>query len=120
MRPGSLASPRFSWNGASRFEATVPLRAGLAGAVSCTRLPSGGNGNCRQNLFAQDSSLEEAVFSELVSEAKFPASWENTGNFVRLGLRVRLLARNPGTNSMAYDPIPYASEQGIYFGLAGN
>jgi hypothetical protein len=30
------------------------------------------------------------------------------------------LARNPGPNSMAYDPIPYASEQGIYFGLAGN
>jgi hypothetical protein len=25
-----------------------------------------------------------------------------------------------GPNSMAYDPIPYASEQGIYFGLAGN
>jgi hypothetical protein len=70
--------------------------------------------------FAVDSLLEEAVLSELVSEAKFPASWENTGNFVRLGLRVRLLARNPGTNSMAYDPIPYASEQGIYFGLAGN
>ena len=69
------------------------------------------------NLFS-DSDL--IVVSELVSEAKFPASWENTGNFVRLGLRVRLLARNPGPNSMAYDPIPYASEQGIYFGLAGN
>ena len=70
--------------------------------------------------FAMDSLLEEAVTSEPVSEAKFPASWENTGNFVRLGLRVRLLARNPGPNSMAYDPIPYASKQGIYFGLAGN
>src|SRR6266481_5967974 len=54
------------------------------------------------------SLLEEAVLSELVSEAKFPASWENTGNSVRLDLRVRLLARNPGTNSMIYDPIPYA------------
>src|SRR5437868_3506782 len=60
------------------------------------------------------------VLSELVSEAKFPASRENTGNFVRLGLRVRLLARNPGPNSVAYGLIPYASEQGIYFGLAGN
>ena len=29
--------------------------------------------------------------SELVSEAKFPASWENTGNFIRLGLRVRTI-----------------------------
>src|SRR5438270_5618510 len=54
------------------------------------------------------------------SLAKFPASWENTGNFARLGPRVRLLARNPVPNSMAYDPIPYASEQGIYFRLAGN
>jgi hypothetical protein len=44
--------------------------------------------------FAMDSPVEEAVSSEPVSEAKFPASWENTGNFVRLGLRVRLLARN--------------------------
>ena len=70
--------------------------------------------------FAPDSSLEEAVLSELVSEAKFPASWENTGNFVRLGLRVRLLARNLVPNSMAYDVIPYASEQGIYFAPAGN
>jgi hypothetical protein len=45
--------------------------------------------------------------------AKFPASWEITGNFVRLGLRVRLLARNPANNSMVCDAIPYASEQGI-------
>jgi hypothetical protein len=67
-----------------------------------------------------DSLLEEAVTSELVSEAKFPASWENTGNFVRLGLGVQLLGRNPANNSMACDPIPYASEQGIYIGLAGN
>jgi len=44
--------------------------------------------------FAPDSLLEEAVSSELVSEAKFPASWENTGNFVRRGLRVRLASRN--------------------------
>jgi hypothetical protein len=70
--------------------------------------------------FAGDSPLEEAVSSEPVSEAKFPASWENTGNFVRRGLRVRLLARNPASNSMVCEPIPYASEQGIYFGLAGN
>ena len=63
--------------------------------------------------FAPDSPLEEAVSSEPVSEAKFPASWENTGNFVRLGRRVRLLARNAGPNTIAYDPIPYASEQGI-------
>ncbi len=53
-------------------------------------------------------------------EAKFPASWENTGNFVRRGLRVRLLAWNLGPNTRAYDPIPYVAEQGIYFGLTGN
>ena len=43
----------------------------------------------RKLRFAGDSPLEEAVLSELVSEGKFPASWENTGNFVCLGLRVR-------------------------------
>ena|SRR6516162_10162139 len=31
--------------------------------------------------FAVDSPLEGAVSSEPVSEAKFPASWENAGNF---------------------------------------
>jgi hypothetical protein len=45
--------------------------------------------------------------------SKFPASRENTGNLVRLGLLRRLLARNTGPNTIAYDPIPYASEQGI-------
>jgi hypothetical protein len=69
-----------------------------------------------RRLSAGEASHERTRFSE----AKFPASWENTGNFVRLGLRVRLLARNPASNSMAYDAIPYASEQEIYFGLAGN
>jgi hypothetical protein len=33
---------------------------------------------------------------------------------------VRLSASNPAPNSMAYGAIPYASEQGIYFALAGN
>jgi hypothetical protein len=36
--------------------------------------------------FAVDSLLEEAVTSELVSEGQFPASWENTGNFIDSGL----------------------------------
>jgi hypothetical protein len=66
-----------------------------------------------ESKFARDSPLEEGVTSELVSEAKFPASRENTGNFVRLGLWGRLSARNTGPNTIAYDPIPYASEQGI-------
>jgi hypothetical protein len=62
----------------------------------------------------------DAVLSELVSEPKFPASWEYTGYFVRRGPPSGLLARNPEPNSTIYEPIPYASEQGIYFGLAGN
>jgi len=33
-----------------------------------------------------DSPVEGAVRSELVSEAKFPASRENTGNFIDFGL----------------------------------
>jgi Aldehyde oxidase and xanthine dehydrogenase, a/b hammerhead domain len=97
---------------------------GGAGEAVPSRVPSQGGSflvpRADAEEFAADSLLEEAVLSELVSEAKFPASWENTGNFIRLDLRVRLLARNPRPNSMAYNPIPYASEQGIYFGLAGN
>jgi hypothetical protein len=41
----------------------------------------------RKLKFAADSSLEEAVTSELVSE--FPASREFTGNFIDSGLRPR-------------------------------
>jgi hypothetical protein len=62
-----------------------------------------------------DSLLEEAVLSELVSEAKFPGNWEKYRDFYRRDLRVRLLARNPEPKSVVYDPIPYASEQGSYF-----
>jgi len=58
--------------------------------------------------------------SELVSEAKFPASWEYTGYFVRRGPSSVLLARNREPNSTIYELIPYASEQGIYLRLAGN
>ena len=45
------------------------------------RPPIGGKGW----WFATDSPLEGAVTSELVSETKFPASWENTGNFCSSG-----------------------------------
>src|ERR1700726_2951603 len=56
--------------------------------------------------FAADSLLEEAVLSELVSEPKFPASWEYTGYFVRRGPPNGLLARNPEPNPTIYEPIP--------------
>jgi hypothetical protein len=36
------------------------------------------------------------------------------------GLRGRLLAPDSEVISSAYEAIPYALEQGIYFGLAGN
>jgi hypothetical protein len=41
----------------------------------------------RRNRFASDSPLEEAVSSELVSEADFPASREVTENFIDWGSR---------------------------------
>ena len=47
-----------------------------------------------RNRWFVDSSLEGPVLSEPVSEAKFLASWENTGNFVRLSLREQLLTLN--------------------------
>ena len=51
--------------------------------------------------FALDSSLEGRVSCELVSEnAKFPASWEYTGNFIDSG------AAKNDIKSVPYGPIP--------------
>jgi hypothetical protein len=68
-----------------------------------------------------DSPLEEAVTSEPVSElGDFPASWENTGNFIgsrqsRASITEKCLAR-----SYSYGPIPYAAQQGILCSRSGN
>ena len=71
--------------------------------------------------FAPDSSLEEGVTSELVSETqKFPASREITRNVALLALRTAIAGQNSLFVSMACETIPYASEQGIYFVVAGN
>ena len=67
-----------------------------------------------------DWLLEEGVTSELVSEAKFPASREFTGNFIESGLGGASTAAKKGIKPAPYGPIPYASEQGIFYGLAGN
>jgi hypothetical protein len=66
---------------------------------------------------------EEILSTVPISDAALPlgeAVQSNTGNFLRMGLWVQLLARNLTSNSTACHAIPYASEQGIYFGLAGN
>ena len=70
--------------------------------------------------FAVDSPLEGAVSSEPVSEAKFPASWENAGNFIDSELDGASTRAKKIIKSVPYGPIPYASEQGIFCGLAGN
>jgi hypothetical protein len=60
--------------------------------------------------FAHDSPLEGGVSCELVSEnAKFPASRENTGNFIDSGLGGASEAAKKGMKSVSYGPIPYAS-----------
>jgi hypothetical protein len=51
--------------------------------------------------FAFDSPLEEAVQSELVSEVKFPAGWENTGNFASAGTKGRVSVGNPAVITAA-------------------
>jgi len=49
-----------------------------------------------RNRWFADSPLEGAVRSELVSEAKFPASRENTGNFIDFGLgHLNLSSKRP-------------------------
>src|SRR5690348_4650134 len=78
---------------ATRMRRTCPTRAAGSSSEATTRRDPSRRNRCRAPLarlrdrkFA-DSLLEEAVASEPVSGAKFPASWEFTGNFVRLGLR---------------------------------
>ena len=53
----------------------------------CERTSTSKNAGCApESQFAPDSPLEEGVTSEPVScLAQFPASWENTGNYARLG-----------------------------------
>jgi hypothetical protein len=69
---------------------------------------------------ATDSTLEEAVLSELVSAVKFPVSRENTGNFVESRLDCPVKEAKRTRKSSYYDPIPCASEQGILASLSGN
>jgi hypothetical protein len=52
--------------------------------------------------------------------AEFPASREFTGNFIDSGPHGASTAAKKGIKSERYEPIPYASEQGIFCGLAGN
>src|SRR5262249_47962019 len=62
----------------------------------------------------------ESAANSSLKRPKFPASRENTGNFIdsRLGsastAAKKLIKREP------YEPIPCAPEQGIFCGLAGN
>ena len=74
----------------------------------------------RRTESSQNSPLEETVLSELVSAPKFPGNRQKYRDFQHRSLRIQLVARNPEPNSVVYDPIPYASEQGSYFGLVGN
>jgi hypothetical protein len=71
--------------------------------------------------FVGDSPLEEGVTSEPVSEApKFPASRENTGNFIDFGSPIGIIHPKEPSKSMPYRQIPYATEQGIKWAAAGN
>src|SRR5271155_5225725 len=58
--------------------------------------------------------------SEPVSDPKFPASRDFTGNFIDSGLSGASTAQKKRTGSEPYEPIPYVPEQGIFCGLAGN
>jgi hypothetical protein len=76
----------------------------------------------RDKWYIDDSDGGAAVrpWHSWMENAKFPASWENTGNFADSGLGGASEAAKKGTKSVSYEPIPYASEQGIFCGLAGN
>jgi hypothetical protein len=52
--------------------------------------------------------------------SKFPASRELAGNFCRIWTRSTIFACDSLADSISYGEIPYATEQGIFFALAGN
>jgi hypothetical protein len=59
--------------------------------------------------------------SELVSEGRNSLlAGEFAGNFIEAGLGGASTAAKKGFIPEPYEPIPYASEQGIFGGLAGN
>jgi hypothetical protein len=60
---------------------------------------------------AQIAALEKAK-----ADKKAPGEFESECRGPPSGL----LPRNPEPNSTIYEPIPDASEQGIYLGIAGN
>ena len=69
-------------------------------------LPStDGTPQLKDRWFA-DFLLEGAVRSELVSAAKFPASWENTGKSIDSGLGHSNLASKERVGSILYRRIP--------------
>src|SRR5262249_35920157 len=73
-----------------------------------------------RNRKFEDSPLEERVSCELVSLSEFPVSRELTGNLCRFGSPSAEMAPDNRAISGPYEAIPYALEQGIYFGLTGN
>jgi hypothetical protein len=56
----------------------------------------------------------------MVSDQVKGASREFTGNFIDSGPHGASTSEKKGIKSERYEPIPYASEQGIFCGLAGN
>jgi hypothetical protein len=54
-----------------------------------------------------DVRRRAAVSSEPVS-GKFPASWENTGNFIDFGTGYPNLSSKQALQSIAYEQIPYS------------
>ena len=86
----------------------------LCAASDLSRRSRQNRGFGRGVRFAHDSTLEGGVTCELVSVSKFPVSRENTGNFIDSELSGASTRAKKAINSMPYEPIPYASEQGIF------
>jgi hypothetical protein len=66
---------------------------------------------------------EEILSTVPISDAALPlgeAVQSNTGNFSDSGLGGALTVAKTSMKSVPYGPIPCASEQGIFCGLAGN
>jgi hypothetical protein len=91
-----------------------PVAARVWGGSWVTRISLEGPRVCRLAAGGGKSRANPSL------KPKFSASRENTGNFIDSGLGRASTVEKASIISIFYGPIPYASEQGIFCGLAGN
>ena len=80
---------------------------------------AGYSSETRKRRFASDCVVADAVGIEPISASNSLLTGKITGNIAVSWPRVAILVSNQRVNSVVYNEIPYATEQGIFEGLTG-